>query len=306
MGRLPDFSDRDASIRHLTYTPIRRREGLPHALFDAYWRDVHGPLCARLPGLGFYAQHHLSPDLTANLWPVPEGVAPLDVVLDGMVEIGFADEAAQGRFQEASPILFSDERNFIGHDVAYDLPNGARTLIDRDPDGTPNRDEPGHRIHLHLHGRGTSAIHTWAEEFAEALAKEADIVKVRLHLPETYRNSAPQPAAPEVDHRLPAERKRVVILELGWSSRLAAAAYLQGPRYGAQVDGLKAHVSNLGAFRVASQCVFIRDGVLTTAGLRGSRPAALIEALGAFNQIQDDVTRLFHAQASVTGGGSGS
>jgi len=295
MTAFPDFSGRDVSIRHLTYTPIRRRDGVPHALFDAYWRDVHGPLCARLPGLGFYAQHHLSRDLTANLWPMPDGVEPMDVVLDGMVEIGFADEVGQGRFQKASPLLFSDERNFIGHDVAYDMPNGARTLIDRDPDGTPNRDEPGHRIHIHLHGSGTSAIHTWSEGFAEALAGEADIVKVRLHMPETYRNSEPQPAAPEVDHSLPIERKRVVILELGWSSRIAAEAYLQGPRYAAQAKGLKAHVSSLGAFRVASQVVFIRDGVLTTAGLRGSRPASLIEALGAFNQVHDDVTRLFHA-----------
>ncbi len=293
----PDFSARDATIRHLTYTPIRRREGVPHALFDAYWRDVHGPLCARLPGLGFYAQHHVSRERSADLWPRPDGVAPLDTVLDGLVEIGFADRDGQARFETASPLLFADERNFIGHDVAYQLPEGARTLVDRDPDPVPNRLEPGYRIHLHLHGPSTRALEETMRSFAAALAGAPGIVKVRLHLPEPYHNSAPAPAAPDVDHVLPRERKRVAILELGWASRIAAEAYLRGDAYAAQAEALKAHVSALGAFRVERQCVFIRDGVLTTAGLRGSRPAELIEALGAFNQTRDDVTRLFHTAA---------
>lgn len=77
-----------------------------------------------------------------------------------------------------------------------------------------------------------------------------------------------------------------MILERGWSTRPEAAAYLQGPRYAAQVEGLKAHVSNHGGLRVASQCVFIPDGMLTTAGVRGSRPTALIAAFGTFNQIR--------------------
>ena len=290
----PDFAARDAAIRHLTYTPIRRREGVPQEHFDAYWRDVHGPLCARLPGLSFYAQHHVSRGRGANLWPLPEGVAALDTVLDGLVEIGFADPEGQGLFEAASPLLFADERNFIGHDVAYALPEGAQTLVDRDPDPVPNRIEPGHRLHLHLHGDGTRAFGDWAQDFAADLAAAPGIVKVRLHRPEPYHNGAPAPAAPGVDHLLPQERKRVAILELGWSSRLAAEAYLAGPAYAGQAEGLRAHVGALDAFRVVRQCVFIRDGVLTTAGLRGSRAAELIEALGARNQTEAAVARLFH------------
>lgn len=288
-----DYGARDARIRHLTYTPLRRREGVPQALFDAYWRDVHGPLCARLPGLAFYVQHHVDRDRGADLWPLPAGVRPLGAVLDGLVEIGFADEAGQALFEAASPLLFADERNFIGHDVAYALPEGSRTLVDRDPDPAPNRVEPGHRLHLHLHGAGTAAFRGWAEGFAAALAAEPAVVKVRLHLPEPYHNGAPAPAAPEVDHALPRERKRVAIVEVGFASRLDAAAYLAGEAYRRQAEGLREHVSDLGAFLVSRQCVFIRDGVLTTAGLRGSRAAELIAALGALNQTQPAVTRLF-------------
>ncbi len=291
----PDFSARDAAIRHLTYTPIRRRDGVPHALFDAYWRDVHGPLCARLPGLGFYVQHHFDRDRTSNLWPRPDGIEPLPAVLDGAVEIGFPDRAHQQRFTDASPLLFSDERNFIGHDVAYELPDGSRTLVDREPDPVPNRAEPGHRLHLHLHGH-SAASGAWVERFATALAASPGILKVRLHRPEPYRNSEPEPAAPGVDHQLPHARKSVAILELCWPTRLAAESFLAGDRYASLSDGMATHVSALGCFLVTGVHTFIRDGVLTTAGLRGSRAAALIEQLGALNQTAEEVTRLFHAR----------
>jgi hypothetical protein len=292
VGDGPDHGARDVAIRHLTYTPIRRRDGVPDAVFDAYWRDVHGPLCARLPGLGYYVQHHLDRDAGANLWPLPDGVAAIDTVLDGMVEIGFADADGQARFEAASPLLFADERNFIGHDVAYALPEGARTLVDRDPDGVPNRAEPGHRIHVHLHGSG-AAFEAAVVALAEAVALSDGIVKVRLHLPEPYRNSAPAPAAPEVDHVLPAVRKRVAMLEIAWRDRLQAESYFAGDAHAARSAALAGHVGAIGAWRVKGSYTFIRDGVLTTAGLRGSRAAALIDRLGARNQVSPDVARLF-------------
>ena len=288
-----DYSARDARIRHQTYTPIRRRDGVPHALFDAYWRDVHGPLCARLPGLGYYVQHHLDPERSANLWPLPDGMAAFDTGLDGMVEIGFADPASQARFEAASPLLFADERNFIGHDVAYALPHSARTLIDRDPDPVPNRAETGHRLHLHLHGSG-AGFEAALTDFAATTASADGIVKVRLHLPEPYRNEEPEPAAPDVDHRLPKVRRRVGILELGWSSRLDAERFVRGDAYAACAERLRAEASALGVWQVKGVYTFIRDGALTVAGLRGSRAAELIEQLGALNQTEEAVTRLFH------------
>ena len=42
---------------------------------------------------------------------------------------------------------------------------------------------------------------------------------------------------------------------------------------------------------------YVRDKELTLAGLRGSRPAQLIERLGAVNQTADDVRHLM-----LTGG----
>jgi hypothetical protein len=172
-----DFSARDDTIRRLTYTPLRRREGVPQEAFDAYWRDVHGPLCARLPGLGYYVQHHFDASRDANLWPLPNGVTAMAVTLDGMVEIGFANADNQRWFEAASPLLFKDERNFICHDVAYALPEGSQTLVDRDPDAVPNRPVRGH-LHVHFGGRKDGLANA-VTALAEALAASQDIVALQ-------------------------------------------------------------------------------------------------------------------------------
>ena len=83
-----DFAARDENIRRSSYGVLRKLPGLPRDLFADYWRDVLGPLCARLPGVGYYVQHHFSRDHLANLWPLPEGIDRMDVMLDG------ADSAA--------------------------------------------------------------------------------------------------------------------------------------------------------------------------------------------------------------------
>ena len=46
-----NFAARDENIRCLSYGVLRKHAGLPRDLFADYWRDVLGPLCARLPAL---------------------------------------------------------------------------------------------------------------------------------------------------------------------------------------------------------------------------------------------------------------
>jgi hypothetical protein len=103
-----DFAARDERICCLSYGVMRKLAGLPQDLFAGYWRDVLGPLCARLPGVDYYVQHHFSQDHRANLWPLPDGIRRMDVVLDGAVEIGFADTDGKNRYVKASPVLFAD------------------------------------------------------------------------------------------------------------------------------------------------------------------------------------------------------
>lgn len=290
-----DFSKRDSSIRVNSYTTVRRRTGVPYEVYDSYWRDVHGPLCARLPGLGWYVQHHFSREHDGHLWPLPDGVAPFeDYVLDGMVEIGFASAGDQARFNKASPILFSDEQNIFDESVAYNLPNGSKTFVDRFEDPIPNGEATSDLLHLHLHAAhgDESSFHRSMTEYADALAKLDGVLKLRLHQPEPHDNAKADPPAPDVEHAVSSARALFAMLEIGFLDPLrrrevlASAAFLELQRDQAR------HVRRLAAFKVAGIYTYIRDGKLTTAGLRGSRAAELIRSLGAINQVQPEVNEL--------------
>ena len=290
-----DYAARDESIAINTYTTVLRRPRVPHELFATYWRDVHGPLCSRVPGLGWYVQTHFDRAQDAHLWPSVEGITPFpDYELDGGVEIGFASAEDQTTFNDASSILFADEQNMFAATVAYALPKGSRTLVDRIPDPIPNADDGFDRIHVHL-GTATDdldAFGTFLTGFAEKLAAEPAVLKVRLHLPERYDNAKPAPPAPNVDHLVPPERAAVGILELAFETPLTRRAFLESDAFAAIAQGQQQHVRHATAFAVSGVYTYVRDKTLTLAGLRGSRPAQLIERLGANNQAADDVRQL--------------
>jgi len=231
-----DYSERDAAIAINTYTTVLRRPRVPHELFATYWRDVHGPLCARIPGLGWYVQRHLDREQDAHLWPQVEGIGPFeDYELDGGVEIGFRSASDQAAFNEACPILFADEQNMFAATVAYALPYGSTTLVDRVAKSSPNGDDDLDRIELHF-----GASHDDAAAFgkrvtvlARSLAAEAAVLKVRLHLPEAYDNAKPAPPAPNVEHSVPGERRLIAVLELAFGSPLERRTFYASDAFGA-------------------------------------------------------------------------
>ncbi len=288
-----NFAARDQNVRCQSYGVMRKLAGLPQDLFADYWRDVLGPLCARLPGVGYYVQHHFSRDHRANLWPLPDGIRRMDVVLDGAVEIGLADTDGQSRYVKASPVLFGDEFHLFEHTVAYNLPQGSHTLVDREADGIPNGPDRLYRLHLHLNGGSGDGFRPWLSEWARHLASAPAVQKLRLHLPEPYDNAHPAPPSPYVDHQVSDERKDIGVIEIGFASALTAREFCGSEAYRATVEEQRRHLRSVGAFLVTGIYTYVRDGVITTAGLRGSRTAELIERIGAVNQTQDEVTRRF-------------
>ena len=288
-----DFAARDGNIRCSSYGVLRKLSGLPRDLFADYWRDVLGPLCARLPGVGYYVQHHFSQDHPANLWTLPHGVGRMDVVLDGAAEIGFADIDGMKRYAEASPVLFGDVFHLFEHIVSYSLPRGSQTLVDGEADGIPNGPDRLYRLHLHLNGGSGDGFRPWLSEWARHLASAPAVRKLRLHLPEPYDNAHPSPPSPYGDHQVSAERKDIGVVEIGFASALTAREFCESETYRATIDQQRRDLRSVGAFLVTGVYTYVRDGVITTAGLRGSRTAELIERIGAFNQTRDDVTRRF-------------
>ena len=190
-----------------SYTTVLGRRSLTEADFRAHWRDVHGPLRSRVPGLGWYVQHHVARHHDDHLWPLPEGVGRLPgYALDGMVEIGWADADAQATFQEAAAILFSDEQNVFAETAAYPLPTGSITLLDRTPDPVPNGPHPYDRLHVHVGVRpGTrdAVVDALSHGLLALAGRTDDLLKVRVHPLEPHDNSTPDPPAPDVAHTVP-------------------------------------------------------------------------------------------------------
>jgi uncharacterized protein (TIGR02118 family) len=52
---------------------LHRRPDMSREEFSAYWKDVHGPIATKVPGVQRYVQHHARPD--ANGEPAVDGVA---------------------------------------------------------------------------------------------------------------------------------------------------------------------------------------------------------------------------------------
>jgi uncharacterized protein (TIGR02118 family) len=65
---------------------IRRKPGMSGADFHRYWREVHGPIAARIPGLRRYVQCHA---VDSDLGPAAD--------YDGAAEVWFEDMEALRR-----------------------------------------------------------------------------------------------------------------------------------------------------------------------------------------------------------------
>jgi uncharacterized protein (TIGR02118 family) len=82
---------------------VHRRPDLSWDDFSRYFRDVHGPLARRLPGLRHYQQHHIRSAFFG-------GEAPCDAI----AELWFDDEAAlRAAFEsEAGQAALADNPHF--------------------------------------------------------------------------------------------------------------------------------------------------------------------------------------------------
>ncbi len=91
---------------------ITRKQGLAVEEFQRYWRETHGPIAARIPGVRRYVQCHVPRELYDRASPPAH---------DGAAELWFDDLDAL-RAAIASPeaqAAREDERNFIDHSRVF-------------------------------------------------------------------------------------------------------------------------------------------------------------------------------------------
>jgi uncharacterized protein (TIGR02118 family) len=94
---------------------LRRKPGMSAEEFSCYWRDVHGPLASKLPGLRRYVQCHALPSTYAH------GDPPFD----GAAQLWFADLAAMQEALESK--AYVEEVRPDG--AKFVAPSGLVTLI---------------------------------------------------------------------------------------------------------------------------------------------------------------------------------
>ena len=86
---------------------VHKRPDMDRDEFRRYWRDVHGPLAAKIPGLRKYVQNHGLPDSASGALPC-----------DGIAELWFdSPEAMKAAFASPEGIATTaDIPNFLDPD----------------------------------------------------------------------------------------------------------------------------------------------------------------------------------------------
>ena len=106
------------------YVPLWKRDGITLDQFDDYWRDVHGPVCARLPGQMEYWQYHLDA-YDGGIFPVVDGINVNTIRDDqfmGIAELTFSSVEDRSTWFNASTILMDDEHNIFSKAIGYTIP----------------------------------------------------------------------------------------------------------------------------------------------------------------------------------------
>lgn len=102
---------------------ITRKAGMSVEEFQRYWRETHGPIAARIPGVRRYVQCHTLPELYGRETPPS---------YDGAAELWYEDLDAM-RAALRSPELAAaqeDERNFIDHAKVFAIVTEEKVVVD--------------------------------------------------------------------------------------------------------------------------------------------------------------------------------
>jgi hypothetical protein len=292
-----DYSTRDKDARFTFYVLLWKRRGITQAMYDDYWRDVHGPVCARLPGQFQYWQWHVFQN-EGGTFPGVKGVngtSTEDEQFDGIAELTFKTAADRDTWFKAAGILMDDEHNLFRKAIGYvTAENNSTTYVDRIEVGDPNGPQGLVRFHVLVRqadGVGVAEFRKYlTDRFAAALVKSDRLLKFRLHLLEPPDLSRPDAAG--VAHAEPRELLYQAAFEIGFRNRLDMEAFFASAEYAAAVEQQGRYVKQVSPFPERAPYTFVYGGKMTMAGRRGSRTAELITDLGATNQIRDDISQL--------------
>jgi alkylhydroperoxidase/carboxymuconolactone decarboxylase family protein YurZ len=292
-----DYSARDNEARVTFYVPLWKRKGMALNAFDDYWRDVHGPVCARLPGQFQYWQFHVAPN-EGGIFPAVEGVdytTAAEDQFDGIAELTFKSVQDRQTWFDAAAILMADEHNIFSKAVGYITKEShSKTYVDGIPAGDPNGSQGIIKFHV-LVRQAEGVIATdfqryMTDTFAANVIKHDRLLKFRLHLFEPPDVSRPDAAG--VTHYEPPEKQYQAAFEIAFRNNLDMELFFASKEYAAAVKEQARYVKQVCPFPERDPYTFVYNGRMTLAGQRGSRTAELITTVGATNQLKPDIYQL--------------
>jgi hypothetical protein len=258
------------------------RTDLPKPANDAYWRDIHGTLAARIPGIGQYRQLHLGTPQGGPLF-----LADLDDSLpaepvDGIAQLLFATASNLRTFAShpfVTEYVFHDERNLVRRNATLpSAPGAARTLVDSTDDATPQGvpAQPTYAVMLQQRDDvDRDAFHQRAGEIAQRWSDSPGVSRLRWTPMEPYDEAGWQ--SPGVRHDWPDAEQYQAWVELVVADDDALAA-----------------LPPLDPDVVREKYTIVHGGRPTDVGLRGWPAVQTITRSGATNQLQPDLLRALY------------
>jgi hypothetical protein len=292
-----DYSARDGQGKVTFYVLLWKRKGITLEDFDNYWRDVHGPVCARLPGQFQYWQFHVAHN-EGGIFPTVAGVDYLGTAedqFDGIAELTFKSPQDRQTWFDAATILMDDEHNIFSKAIGYVTDEGnSKTYVDRIAEGAPNGSLGIVKFHVMVKQASGVSVEDFRkylrDSFATAVTKSDQVLKFRLHLFEPPDVSRPDAAG--VAHAEAPEKQYQAAFEIAFKDRLDMETFFASDAYAATVKEQAKYVRQVAPFPERDPYAFVYNGKMTLVGQRGSRTAELITLLGATNQLRDDIANL--------------
>lgn len=302
--RKEDYAIRDRKGKLAFYVLLWKRKGISLELFYDYWKNVHGPLCAHLPGQHQYWQFHLDRN-EGGIWPTVENVdstCPEEDRFNGIAELTFATEADFQAYLQAFGILMADEHNLFAKAIAYNTSFGnSQTYIDRLPTGEPNGEVGVTKFHVMVKKSDAVSVEAFrqymTDTFAPTVVQSDLILKFRLHLLEEVDNSRPNDDG--VCRYEPLDKQYQAAFEIAFANPLAMETFFASPEYAAAVKDQAQYVKQILPFPERSAYTFVYDGKMTLAGQCSSKVADLILKVGATNQLKEDVVSLMNGKQKI-------
>ncbi len=295
--RKANYAERDALGKVVFYVLLWKKKGVTKDLFCDYWRNVHGPVCARLPGQYQYWQFHLDPERSFP-WSAPEGIglgAPRNALFDGIAELSFTSEQDRKDWFRAAAILMDDENNLFSKAVGYTTsPGFSRTFVDSIDQPAPNGSLDLLKCHLLLRqqpGTDTQAFRQFLMEvFAPSAAASSYLLKLRLHCFDAVEGTRPD--AQGVSHFEPADQQYQAACEFAFVDSLQMEAFFRSEEYVQATKACSRYISQMVPLAEMGTYTFVYDGQMTLAGQRSANVARLITEVGASNQVCPKITEL--------------